>query len=41
MEDGEQEPLTIYRLSKIIFVGPVLIAGLGTAALWYVWTYDL
>ncbi|NTF72824.1 PH domain-containing protein [Rhizobium rhizogenes] len=41
MEDDEQEPLTIYRLSKIIFVGPILIAGLGTAALWYVWTSNL
>ena len=41
MEDDEQEPLTIYRLSKVIFIGPILIAGLGTAALWYVWTSNL
>ncbi len=41
MEDDEQEPLTIYRLSKVIFIGPILIAGLGTAALWYFWTSNL
>jgi uncharacterized membrane protein YdbT with pleckstrin-like domain len=41
MEDDEEEPLTIYRLSKVIFVGPVLVAGLGAAALWYVWTSNL
>lgn len=41
MEDDDQEPLTIYRLSKVIFIGPILVAGLGTAALWYVWTSNL
>ena len=41
MEDDEQEPLTIYRLSKVIFIGPILIAGLGTSALWYFWTSNL
>lgn len=41
MKDGEQTPLTIYRLSKIIFVRPVFNAGLGTMALWYVWTANL
>lgn len=41
MEDDEQEPLTIYRLSKVIFVGPFLVAGLGAAGLWYVWTSNI
>jgi len=40
MEDDE-EPLTIYRLSKIIFAGPILVAALGSTALWYAWTSNL
>ena len=41
MEDEEQEPLTVYRLSKVIFISPLLIAVVGIAALWYLWTSNL
>ncbi|OCJ11477.1 hypothetical protein A6U87_27430 [Rhizobium sp. AC44/96] len=41
MEDDEQEPLSIYRLSKVIFISPALIAAIGIAALWYLWTSNL
>lgn len=41
MADDEEAPLAVYRLSKIIFAGPLIVGSLGAAALVLLWSSGL
>lgn len=41
MVESSEEPLTIFRLSKVIFIAPVLVALVGFAVLGWLWVNDL